>query len=104
MVVLGVLAVGDSGGQERLGILGGLVRVGNDSASHARRTVSASLQLVKPIWLNCGQPWWRAKAGGDPSFNCHTLRHEDLGRMGQFLVVPGDRAPNRIPDAGHHVH
>lgn len=38
-------------------------------------------------------------------FHCHTLRHEDLGMMGQFLVVhPGERAPERVPDSGHHVH
>lgn len=38
-------------------------------------------------------------------FHCHTLRHEDLGMMGQFLVVdPGDRATSQLPDAGQHDH
>ena len=36
-------------------------------------------------------------------FHCHKLRHEDLGMMGQFLVVAkGDEAG--MPPDGHHHH
>ncbi|QZY28993.1 multicopper oxidase family protein [Nocardioides coralli] len=38
-------------------------------------------------------------------FHCHTLRHEDLGMMGQFLVTePGDTAPDRLPRSPGHAH
>jgi FtsP/CotA-like multicopper oxidase with cupredoxin domain len=36
-------------------------------------------------------------------FHCHTLRHEDLGMMGQFLVTqPGERADAHVGTSGHH--
>lgn len=36
-------------------------------------------------------------------FHCHTLRHEDLGMMGQFLVSePGAPAEPRVPSPDHH--
>ncbi len=37
-------------------------------------------------------------------FHCHTLRHEDDGMMGQFMVVEPGESPGEIPGAGGHEH
>ncbi|OUZ12143.1 copper oxidase [Aeromicrobium sp. PE09-221] len=37
-------------------------------------------------------------------FHCHTLRHEDDGMMGQFMVVEPGQSPTGIPHAGEHAH
>lgn len=37
-------------------------------------------------------------------FHCHTLRHEDEGMMGQFMVVEPGQSPGPIPHAEGHEH
>lgn len=37
-------------------------------------------------------------------FHCHTLRHEDEGMMGQFVVVEPGQVPGPIAGGDHHDH